>query len=250
MKDPFLHPTSDDNDDPYNKRNKRKNKFDQGDHQAHNGSSMNHLDKHQANLRISQNHLMDHQDHLEENLDHLGENLDHIGENLDQLRNHWHSVASLIVSDPAFSSFVSQVALCTQNYFHLTFCLIWCQKRQPYMGDRIHTSDLFRDGKITNSLFSIIMFHLLRRFLAWEGEAQPTLQLQDQLFRPSQHLTSGASSKAKVRFWDFTAMNNMWSKAVHPDDQILRSLFVSYPGSGRSWLRSMFEVHQNIFPIC
>ena len=68
------------------------------------------------------------------------------------------------------------------------------------MGDRIHTSDLYRDGKVTNSqLISIKMFHLLRRFLAGEGEAQPTLQLQDQLFRPSQHLTSGASSKAKVR---------------------------------------------------
>ena len=53
------------------------------------------------------------------------------------------------------------------------------------------------------------MFHLLRRFLAGEGEAQPTLQLQDQLFRPSQHLTSGASSKAKVRFRDVTAMNNL-----------------------------------------
>ena len=44
------------------------------------------------------------------------------------------------------------------------------------------------------------MIHLFRRFHAGEDQAKPTFQLQAQLFRPSQHLPSGASSKAKVRF--------------------------------------------------
>ena len=44
------------------------------------------------------------------------------------------------------------------------------------------------------------MYNFSRRFLAGEGQAELTSQLESQLLRPSQNLPSTDSSKAKVRF--------------------------------------------------
>ena len=96
VKQPFLHPTFRHNDDHHNIHHELENRLDQTDHQAHDGNHVDHLKMHKDYLRISQDDLKNHQN-----------------KNPDHLKNHWHSVASLVVFDPAFNSFVSQVSHCT-----------------------------------------------------------------------------------------------------------------------------------------
>ena len=73
------------------------------------------------------------------------------------------------------------------------------KKRLPCVGDQIHTSDLYTDGKqclvklaTKCSIFSI------RGFPKREDQAKPPWQLGRQLLRAAQHRASQYSSKSKV----------------------------------------------------
>ena len=124
------------------------------------------------------------------------------------------------------------------------------------MGDRIHTSHLFSDGKFTkyNSYQKKHVSSLQKISCGRRSSPTylPTPSSTVQAFSapPLWSLFKGQGKVLRLNLSDFTSMNKLETRCnLNPDDQILRSLFVSYPGSGRSWMRSMFEVHKISFVI-
>ena len=130
------------------------------------------------------------------------------------------------------------------------------------MGDQIHTSDLYTDGKqllVYLSTKCSIFFHQrlskVRRSdrtspTTWTSTAQGCSTLCLTIFLKVQGedaLNMKSIFDGYIYFWIVENWNEVrflsFITFLH-----LRSLFVSYPGSGRSWLRSMFEV--NIFSSC